>query len=38
MGRITTELARYGMISEVDRGAIAMVCTLWARYVSKPKR
>jgi len=31
--RITTELARYGMISEVDRGAIAIVCTLWARYV-----
>ena len=31
--RITSELARYGMIAEVDRGAIAMVCTLWARYV-----
>jgi P27 family predicted phage terminase small subunit len=31
--RITSELARYGMISEVDRGAMAMVCTLWARYV-----
>jgi len=31
--RITAELARYGMISEVDRGAMAMICTLWARYV-----
>lgn len=27
------ELARYGMISAVDRGALAMLCTCWARYV-----
>ncbi len=31
--RITEELARYRMISEVDRGALAMLCTLWGRYV-----
>ena len=31
--RLTAELARYGMVSEVDRGAIAMICTIWARYV-----
>ena len=31
--RITTELARYGMISEVDRGAMSIICTLWARHV-----
>lgn len=32
--RITEELARYSMISNVDRGALAMVCTLWGRYVA----
>lgn len=31
--RITAELARYGLVSEVDRNALAMICTLWARYV-----
>jgi P27 family predicted phage terminase small subunit len=31
--RVTEELNRYGMISNVDRGALAMLCTLWARYV-----
>lgn len=32
--RITEELDKYGMISEVDRGALAMLCTLWGRYVA----
>lgn len=32
--RVTSELDRYGMISAVDRGALAMLCTCWARYVS----
>lgn len=31
--RVTSELDRYGMISAVDRGALAMLCTCWARYV-----
>ena len=31
--RITGELLRYGMISEVDRGAMSIICTLWARHV-----
>lgn len=31
--RVTTELDRYGMISAVDRGALAMLCTCWGRYV-----
>jgi len=31
--RITEELAKYGLVSEVDRNALAMICTLWARYV-----
>src|SRR5258708_18026664 len=31
--RLSVELARYNMISEVDRGALAMVCTIWARFV-----
>lgn len=31
--RITSELDRYGMVSAVDRGALAMLCTLWGRYV-----
>jgi P27 family predicted phage terminase small subunit len=31
--RITAELARYGMITEVDRAAISIICTLWARHV-----
>lgn len=32
--RITVELAKYGMISEVDRDALAMICTLWGRHVT----
>lgn len=31
--RITEELFKYRMISEVDRGPLAMLCTLWGRYV-----
>jgi P27 family predicted phage terminase small subunit len=31
--RITVELAAYQMISAVDRGALAMLCTQWGRYV-----
>jgi P27 family predicted phage terminase small subunit len=31
--RVTTELALYNMIAAVDRGALAMLCTTWARYV-----
>lgn len=31
--RLTPELVRYGMISEVDRAAVAMICTMWGRYV-----
>ena len=31
--RITAELAKYGLISEVDRDALAMICTIWSRYV-----
>ena len=26
--RITVELAKYGLISEVDRDALAMICTI----------
>lgn len=32
--RITQVLNAHGMISEADRGALAMVCTLWDRYVT----
>jgi P27 family predicted phage terminase small subunit len=32
--RVAGELDRYGMISAVDRGALAMLCTCWARYVA----
>jgi P27 family predicted phage terminase small subunit len=31
--RITQELMRYGMVSEIDRGLLAMICTTWAKYV-----
>ncbi len=31
--RITEELHRYGIISELDRGIVAMACALWARHV-----
>jgi P27 family predicted phage terminase small subunit len=31
--RIGGELAAYQMISAVDRGALAMLCTQWGRYV-----
>ena len=31
--RITAELGGYQMISAVDRGALAMLCTQWGRYV-----
>lgn len=31
--RVTTELHRYGMISEVDRGLLAMLCNTWARWI-----
>lgn len=32
--RITELLAEYQMISGVDRGALAMLCTTWGRYVN----
>jgi P27 family predicted phage terminase small subunit len=31
--RITRELHQYGMIAEVDRGLLAMLCTAWGRFV-----
>ena len=31
--RIAEQLAQYQMISDVDRGALAMLCTQWGRYV-----
>lgn len=31
--RVTVELHRYGMIAEVDRGLLAMLCSTWARWV-----
>lgn len=31
--RVCAELAAYQMISAVDRGALAMLCTQWGRYV-----
>jgi P27 family predicted phage terminase small subunit len=31
--RVTTELNRYGMIAEVDRGLLAMLCNTWARWI-----
>jgi P27 family predicted phage terminase small subunit len=32
--RLTQLLDEYGMVSEADRGALAMICTLWGRYVA----
>lgn len=32
--RVTQILFTHGMVSEVDRGALAMLCTIWARYVT----
>lgn len=32
--RVTSLLLEHGMISEADRGAIAMLCTMWDRYVT----
>ena len=31
--RVTTELHRCGMIAEVDRGLLAMLCSTWARWI-----
>ena len=31
--RITTELVQYGMVANIDRGLLAMICTTWAKYV-----
>jgi P27 family predicted phage terminase small subunit len=31
--RITPELQRYGLISKLDRGALALYCQAWARWV-----
>lgn len=31
--RITPELDRYGLISKLDRGALALYCQAWARWV-----
>ena len=31
--RITPELERYGLISKLDRGALALYCQAWARWV-----
>ena len=32
--RLCEELYAHSMLANVDRGALAMVCTLWARYVN----
>jgi P27 family predicted phage terminase small subunit len=32
--RVTQILFRHGMVSCADRGALAMLCTLWDRYVT----
>jgi P27 family predicted phage terminase small subunit len=31
--RVTKLLLQHCMVAEVDRGALAMLCTLWGRYV-----
>src|SRR5580765_2563541 len=31
--RITPELESYGLVSQLDRGLLAMLCQEWARYV-----
>src|SRR5690242_3645519 len=31
--RVTPELERYGLVSELDRGLLSMLCQEWARYV-----
>jgi P27 family predicted phage terminase small subunit len=31
--RITPELERYGLVSKLDRGALALYCQAWARWV-----
>lgn len=31
--RISAELAKYGLISELDRSALALYCQAWARWV-----
>ena len=31
--RVTPELERYGLISKIDRAALAMYCQAWARWV-----
>ena len=30
--RVTKLLAKYGVVSELDRSALAVYCSLWARY------
>lgn len=32
--RVTELLHEHGMIAQVDRGALAMLCTVWSRYVA----
>lgn len=32
--RITALLDEHAMIAQVDRGALSMLCTVWARYVN----
>ena len=32
--RVTNLLLEHLMVAEVDRGALAMLCTLWGRYVT----
>jgi len=36
--RITPELERYGLISKLDRGALALYCQAWARWVWAEKQ
>lgn len=36
--RVTTELHRCGMLAEVDRGLLAMLCATWARWVEAERR
>ena len=36
--RITVELEKLGLISQIDRAALAMYCTAWGRYVDAEEK
>jgi len=36
--RLGAELERYGLVSDLDRGMLAMIATLWARHVWAEKK